>query len=52
MELIIKGEEKEIADLLLKVQGQRDREYSPLEVIREAVQKATDDTEPKELLSS
>ena len=42
MEVILKGEAKEIADLVLALQGQRNHEYDPNEVMRQAVRQAID----------
>ena len=52
MELIIKGDAKKIADLVLALQGQRNKECSPINIIQETARKAIDDTAPKEPLSS
>lgn len=42
MEAILRGEAKEIADLVLALQGQRNHEYDPNEVMRQAVRQAID----------
>ena len=40
MELIIKGEPKEIADLVLAVQSRQKQKHSPLEIMQEAFREA------------
>ncbi len=42
MEAILRGEAKEIVDLVLALQGQRNHEYDPNEVMRQAVRQAID----------
>ena len=62
MEVVIKAGAKEIADLVLALQGQRNQgqclqtdiygdQYSLLDTMRQAVRQAIDDTEPKKPLS-
>lgn len=43
MEVIIKGDPKEITDLVYAIRGQRNHEYTPLAIIQEAVRQAIDD---------
>lgn len=42
VEVILRGEAKEIADLVLALQGQRNHEYDPNKVMRQAVRQAID----------
>lgn len=52
LEITVRSDAKEIADLVLALQGQRNKECSPIKIIQEYARKDIDDTEPKELLSS
>lgn len=40
MEITIKGEPKEIADLVLAVQSRQEQKHSPLEIMQEAFREA------------
>lgn len=44
MEITIKGNPKEIADLVLAVQSRQEQKHSPLEIMQEAFREAICDT--------
>lgn len=42
MEISVKSDAKEIADLVYALQGQQNHERKPLEIIKEAIQQSID----------
>ena len=50
LKFTIESDPKEIADLVLALQGQRNHEYEPIGIIHQVVQQSIDDIEPKKPL--